>query len=93
MWHRMCQYFYRVLRRTNTVKVKWRLPSFTGRGRPQVPLHALFQAPAGTRVESPTFRKLAILIYHILKLKIKVLIYMRIKRSNKLLSYFSYLHV
>ena len=29
----------------NTVKIIWRLSSFTGGGRPQVPLEALFQAP------------------------------------------------
>jgi hypothetical protein len=32
-------------------------PAFIGGGRPQVPLRALFQARAGTRVEPPTFRK------------------------------------
>jgi hypothetical protein len=31
--------------------------SFIGRGRPQVPLRALFQARSGTWVEPPTFRK------------------------------------
>jgi hypothetical protein len=30
---------------------------FTGRGRPQVPFRALFQARTGTWVEPPTFRK------------------------------------
>jgi hypothetical protein len=32
-------------------------PAFIGGGRPQVPLRALFQTRAGTRVEPPTFRK------------------------------------
>jgi hypothetical protein len=35
------------------------VPVFTGGGRPQVPLRALFRARAGTWVEPPTFRKLA----------------------------------
>ena len=36
-----------VLRRTNTVMIIWRLSSFTGGGRPHVPLRPLFQARAG----------------------------------------------
>ena len=52
------RYFSRVLRRTNTVNVIWRLPSIIGGGRPQELLSALFQAQAGTRVEPLTFRKL-----------------------------------
>ena len=36
-------FFVRVLRRTNTVKVIWRLSCFTGGGRPQVHLFALFE--------------------------------------------------
>ena len=51
--------FYWVLCRTNTVKVKWRLSSFTGGGILQVPPSALFQAQVGTRVEPLTFCKLA----------------------------------
>ena len=47
-----------VLHHTNTVKVIWGLSSFTGKGRPQVPLRALFQAQAVTRVEPLMFRKL-----------------------------------
>ena len=46
------------LRRINTLNVIWRLSSFTGGGRPQVPLCALLQARAGTRVEPSTFCKL-----------------------------------
>ena len=38
------------LLRINDVKVIWRLSSFNGGGRPQVPLRALFQARACTRV-------------------------------------------
>ena len=34
------------LHRTNTIKVIWRHSSFTGGGRPQVPLHVLFQEQA-----------------------------------------------
>jgi hypothetical protein len=52
-------FFFRVLHRTNTVKVIWQLSSFTGGRRPQVPFHALFQAWTGTRVEPPTFSNLA----------------------------------
>ena len=36
---------WEVLCRTNTLKVIWRLSSFTGEGRPHVPLHALFKTP------------------------------------------------
>jgi hypothetical protein len=32
-------------------------PALIGGGRPQVPLRTLFQARAGTLVETPTFRK------------------------------------
>ena len=32
----------------NTVKVIWQFSSFTGGGRPQMPLHVLFHAQAGT---------------------------------------------
>ena len=48
-----------VLRLTNTVQVIWWLSSFTGGGRPRVPLRALFQSQVGTWVEPLTFRKLA----------------------------------
>ena len=44
---------------TNTAKVIWRFSSFTGGGRPRMPLRALFQARAGTRKKQLTFRKLA----------------------------------
>jgi hypothetical protein len=37
-----------VLRNIDTVKVISRRSSFTGGGRPQVPLRALFQARTGT---------------------------------------------
>ena len=45
-------FFFLVLFPTNTVKVIWQLSSFIGGGRPQVAHCALFQARAGTRVES-----------------------------------------
>jgi hypothetical protein len=51
--------FFLLLGHTKTVKTIWRLSSFTGKERPQVPFNALFQARVGTRVELPTFRKLA----------------------------------
>ena len=41
-------FFGWILCRTNTVDAIWRLSSFTGGGRPQVPLRALFQARVGT---------------------------------------------
>ena len=37
-----------ILRRTKTIKVIWRVSSFTGGGSPLVPLRALFQARAAT---------------------------------------------
>ena len=43
-----CTCFFFVLRRTNTVKVIWRLPSFTGEGRLQVTLDYLFQELVAT---------------------------------------------
>ena len=39
------------LRRINTVKVIWRLSSFTNGGRPKMPLRALLQAWVDTWVE------------------------------------------
>jgi hypothetical protein len=48
-----------VLRRTNTASVIWQLFSLIDGGRPQVSLFLLFQAQAGTWVETSTFRKLA----------------------------------
>jgi hypothetical protein len=53
IWY--CFVFWLGLRRTSTVQVF----SCTGGGRPQVPFHALFWAQTGTRVEPPTFHKLA----------------------------------
>jgi hypothetical protein len=43
-----------------------RLFSFTGGERPEARLRPLFNTRAGTRVESPAFRKLAWQIHHIL---------------------------
>ena len=43
-------FFGQVLHCTNTLKVTWRLSSFTGGGRSQASLHALFQAQMGTKV-------------------------------------------
>ena len=51
--------FWLGLRRTNIVMDIYRLSNFSGRGRPPVPLCALFQVQAGTWVEPPMFRKLA----------------------------------
>ena len=50
-------FFGWTLRRTNTANVIWRLSFFTGGGRPQVTLRALFQARAGTRVELPHMKE------------------------------------
>ena len=46
--------------RTSTVKATWRISSFTGGGRPWLPLCTLlvYQLRTGTREESPTFRSL-----------------------------------
>ena len=52
---RACLFFVLVLRRTNTAMVKWWPSSFTGGGRPQLPLRALFQGKAGTWIEPPKF--------------------------------------
>ena len=49
-------FFGWVLHCTNTVMEIWRLSSFTGGGRPQVPFCALFQAQVGTQVEQLMFR-------------------------------------
>ena len=57
-WSTCKSIFFLVLCRTNNVKVIWWLPNFTG-GRPQVPLCALFQAWAGSRIEPQAFHKLA----------------------------------
>ena len=46
------------LRRTNTVKVVWRISNLTGGEIPQLPLRVLFQSRAGTRIGPPMFRKL-----------------------------------
>jgi hypothetical protein len=39
-------------------------PSLTGEGRPQMPLHATFQAQAGTSIDPATFRKPAGMLPH-----------------------------
>ena len=51
-------FFGWVLRRTNTLMVKWRHSSFTGGGSSKVSHRALFQAGTSTLIESPKFRKL-----------------------------------
>jgi hypothetical protein len=44
---------------TSTIYVIRRFSSYTGGGRPKVRLCTLFKGQSGTRVEPPTFRKLA----------------------------------
>jgi hypothetical protein len=48
-----------MLRRTNIVAVIWPLSSLTGGGRHQMPLHTLFEAQTGIRVEPAKFLMLA----------------------------------
>ena len=56
-YHILCILFWEVLYHASTVQVIWQLSSFTGGGRPQVPL-STFQARAGTwyHIQQDTYR-------------------------------------